>query len=384
MRQIIEITRANLRSLPTRLGASLVAVVGVAGVVAVLVAVLSMARGFEQTLASGAAEENVVILRSGSSSELDSGLGGDQVRLIRQAPQLSRASAEVYFMVDLIKKTTGTSANVPFRGVSEDADELRGDFELLEGRMFEPGRREVIVGAGAADQFDGLTVGGVLELGSERWDVVGRFSAGGGAGSELWTDAAVMQAAYRRGNNFSVVFAELVDPAAFEAFRDDLTSDPRLSVLVQREADYRAGQTQALSTFISVVGYGVAILMALGAIFGALNTMYTAVSDRSREIGTLRALGFAPLAVVVSVIAEALLLALTGGLLGAALAWLLFNGMTVSTLNFSSFTQVVFAFAVTPGLLVQGLVLALVIGLVGGLGPALRAARMPIVEALRA
>ncbi|MBY6204456.1 ABC transporter permease [Halomonas denitrificans] len=384
MRQILEITRANLRSLPDRLGASLVAVVGVAGVVAVLVAVLSMARGFEQTLASGAAEENVVVLRSGSSSELDSGLGGDQVRLIRQAPQLARASAEVYFMVDLLKKSTGTSANVPFRGVSEDADELRGDFELLEGRMFEPGRREIIVGAGAAETFEGLAVGGVLELGSERWDIVGRFRAGGGAGSELWTDAAVMQAAYRRGNNYSVVFAELVDPAAFEAFRDDLTSDPRLSVLVQREADYRAGQTEALSTFISVVGYGVAVLMALGAIFGALNTMYTAVSERSREIGTLRALGFAPFAVVVSVIVEALLLALAGGLLGAALAWLLFNGMTVSTLNFSSFTQVVFAFAVTPALLVQGLVLALVIGLVGGLGPALRAARMPIVDALRA
>ena len=383
MKQIIEITRANLRALPSRLASSLVAVIGVAGVVAVLVAVLSMARGFEQTLASGAAPENIVVLRSGSSSELDSGLGGDQVRLIQQAPQLEATSAEVYTMVDLIKKSSGTTANVPFRGVQPDAPRLRPDFQLLEGRMFEPGRREVVAGSGAADQFEGLAVGGVLELGNERWDVVGRFAGGGGAGSELWTDAAVIQAAYRRGNNFSAVFGELADEAAFDAFRDDLTSDPRLSVTVQRESDYRAEQSAALSTFISVLGYGIAFLMALGAMFGALNTMYTAVSDRSREIGTLRALGFSPGAVVVSVLVEAMLLALVGGLIGAVLAWLLFNGMTVSTLNFSSFTQVVFAFAVTPGLLLQGLLLALLIGLIGGLGPAVRAARMPIVSALR-
>jgi len=214
--------------------------------------------------------------------------------------------------------------------------------------------------------------------------VVGIFESGGGsAESELWTDSATLQSAYRRGNSFSVVYGRLQDPALFAEFKDSLTSDPQLSVRVERESEYFAEQSRALSMFVSVAGYGIAVLMALGALFGALNTMYTAVSDRSREIATLRALGFTPVAIVASVMAEAMLLALAGGIIGAGIAWLLFNGFTVSTLNFSSFSQVVFAFAVTPGLLVQGIVIALIIGLVGGLAPAIRAARMPIVAALR-
>jgi len=384
MEQILAITAQNLKSIPGRLAASLVAVVGVAGVVAVLVAVLSMARGFESTLESGTSPGNVIVLRSGSSSELDSGFQGDQARLIAQAPQLAMVSPELYVIVDLEKKSSQTRANVPMRGVGTDAASIRSEFRVVEGRMFEPGRRELVAGRGAADQFAGLEVGNTLEFGSERWDVVGIFESGGGsAESELWTDAATLQGAYRRGNSFSVVYGRLDDPAAFSAFKDALTSDPQLSVRVERESEYFAEQSQVLSTFISVVGYGIAVLMALGALFGALNTMYTAVSDRAREIATLRALGFTPVAIVVSVMAEAMLLALAGGVIGAGLAWLLFNGFTVSTLNFSSFSQVVFAFAVTPGLLVQGIVIALVIGLVGGLAPAIRAARMPIVSALR-
>jgi len=383
VRQALAITGASLRAIPGRLGPSLVAIVGVAGVVAVLVAVLSMARGFERSLEGGASPDNVVVMRSGAGSELESGLDGEQVRLIEQAPQLERVSPEVYVIIDLTKASAGTSANVPLRGVAIDAAVIRTDLELVEGRMFEPGRRELIVGDGAAGQFVGLEVGNTLEFGTERWDVVGRFTGGGAASSELWTDSAVLQGAYRRGNNYSSVYGRLVDADAFGAFRDTLTADPRLSVTVQRETEYLAEQSQALSTFIRVAGYGIAILMALGALFGALNTMYNVVAQRAREIGTLRALGFSPGAVVVSVLVEAMLLALIGGVLGAGLAWLLFNGMTVSTLNFASFTQVVFDFAVTPELLVQGVLLALGIGLVGGLAPAVRAARMPIVGALR-
>ncbi len=384
MEQIIAITTQNLKSIPGRLGTSLVAVVGVAGVVAVLVAVLSMARGFENTLESGTSPDNVIVLRSGSSSELDSGFQGDQARIISQAPQLIMVSPEVYVIVDIEKKSSDTQANVPMRGVGADAPGIRSEFRIIEGRMFEPGRKELVAGRGAADQFAGLEVGNTLEFGTERWDVVGIFESGGGsAESELWTDSATLQSAYRRGNSFSVVYGRLQDPALFAEFKDSLTSDPQLSVRVERESEYFAEQSRALSMFVSVAGYGIAVLMALGALFGALNTMYTAVSDRSREIATLRALGFTPVAIVASVMAEAMLLALAGGIIGAGIAWLLFNGFTVSTLNFSSFSQVVFAFAVTPGLLVQGIVIALIIGLVGGLAPAIRAARMPIVAALR-
>jgi putative ABC transport system permease protein len=380
---ILAVTWQNLKSIPARLGTSLVTVIGVAGVVAVLVAVLSMARGFEATLESGTAPDNVVVLRSGSSSELDSGFQGEQARLIAQSPQLAAVSQEIYVVADIKKKSTGTDANVPIRGVGEAGPDIRRRFEIVAGRMFEPGRKELVAGVGAADQFVGLDVGSTLELGNERWDVVGHFETGGAADSELWTAAPVLQGAYRRGNSYSVIYGKLESADDFQAFKDELTTNPRLSVRVEREADYFAAQSEALSTFIEVVGYGIAILMALGALFGALNTMYTAISDRAREIATLRAIGFSPAAVVVSVMAEAMLLALAGGLIGAVLAWLLFNGITVSTLSFSSFTQVVFAFAVTPDLLVRGLVLALIIGLVGGLAPAVRAARVPIVQGLR-
>lgn len=384
MRQTLAITLQNLRSIPGRIGPSLVAVVGVAGVVAVLVAVLSMARGFESALTTGTDPENVVIMRSGSSGELDSGFDGPTTRLITQAPQLAFASPELYVVVDLQKKSTGTQANVPFRGISEDGPAVRDEFEIVEGRLFERGRKELIAGVAAADKFSGLQVGNTLQFGQERWDVVGLFSTGGGASeSELWTDTAILQGAYRRGNSYSIVYGRLQNADDFQAFKDELTTDPRLSVKVERETEFRAQQSEALSGFISVLGYGIAILMALGALFGALNTMYTAVSDRSREIGTLRALGFAGAPIVVSVMVEALLLALIGGVIGAVAAYALFNGFAVSTLNFSSFTQVVFAFAVTPDLLVQGVILALLIGLIGGLAPAVRAARMPIVSALR-
>jgi len=384
MSQTLAITLQSLRSLPSRLGPSLVAIVGVAGVVAVLVAVLSMANGFRATLSGAALEDNVVVLRTGSSSELDSGFDGEQARLIAQSEELSMASRELYVMVEIAKKGIGTYANVPFRGVEAEASQMRKDFEIVEGQMFEPGRKQLIAGIGASGQFEGLEPGNTLVFGTERWDVVGVFTAGGGAAeSELWTDAPVLQGAYRRGNTFSIVYGRLENTDNFNVLNDRLSNDPRLSVQVERETDYLAAQSEILASFISVVGYGIAILMALGAMFGALNTMYSAVSDRSREIATLRALGFAPRSIVISIMIEAFVLALIGGLIGALLAYVFFNGLTVSTLNFASFTQVVFAFAVTPDLLIQGIVLALIIGLIGGLAPAIRAARMPIVAALR-
>ena len=294
-------------------------------------------------------------------------------------------SSELYVMVDLAKKATGTTANVPMRGVGQKGAAIRRDFTIVDGRMFEPGKREIVAGAGAAAEYVGLEVGNTIEFGRERWDVVGVFEAAGGAmESELWADVPVVQNAFRRGNNYSVVVGRLASEDAFAAFKDTLTSDPRLSVNVERESDYYAEQSRILSQFISVIGYGVALLMALGATFGALNTMYTAVSARAREIATLRAIGFSRVPIVVSVMVEAMVLALAGGILGGLIAYGLFNGFQVSTLNFSTFTQVVFAFAVTPDLLVQGIVLAMVIGLVGGLAPAIRAARAPITTALRA
>ena len=391
MQQVLRITAHSLASLPQRLGSSLVALVGVAGVVAVLVAVLSMARGFEATLAAGGYPDNFVVLRSGSSSELDSSASGTQAQVIAQAPGVARTdgqalvSSELYVMVDLAKKATGTTANVPMRGVGQKGAAIRRDFTIVDGRMFEPGKREIVAGAGAAAEYVGLEVGNTIEFGRERWDVVGVFEAAGGAmESELWADVPVVQNAFRRGNNYSVVVGRLASEDAFAAFKDTLTSDPRLSVNVERESDYYAEQSRILSQFISVIGYGVALLMALGATFGALNTMYTAVSARAREIATLRAIGFSRVPIVVSVMVEAMVLALAGGILGGLIAYGLFNGFQVSTLNFSTFTQVVFAFAVTPDLLVQGIVLAMVIGLAGGLAPAIHAARAPITTALRA
>ncbi len=389
--QTIAVTGQSIRSLPQRSGSSLVAVIGVAGVVLVFVAVLSMAYGFQRTLATGGDAQNVIVLRSASTSELDSTLSGDQVRIVKDTPGLAvgadgpRASGEVYVMVDLPKKSSGLGANVPLRGVEPAARELRSGIEVIEGRWFEPGKNELVAGRGAQGQFSGLEVGQTIKFGQEQWAVVGVLDAGGGlAESELWADVRIVQGAYRRGNNFNSVHARLADTGALVAFKDALSADPRVSLKIVREPEYYAEQSRALSVFIKVVGYGIALLMALGAMFGALNTMYTAVAERSREIATLRALDFSPLPIVASVLIEALLLATAGGVIGGLAAWLLFQGFTVSTLNWQSFSQVVFAFAVTPELLTQGIALALVIGFFGGLLPAVRAARLPVSMALRA
>jgi putative ABC transport system permease protein len=388
--QIISVTWFNLRTLPQRLGSSATAVFGIAGVVAVMVGVLSIAEGILRTMQNSAAPDNVVVLRSGSNAEMMSILLGDDARIIAEAPGLARtangalASPELFVVINLTKRGTGTDANVPLRGVTQAALEVRENFRILEGRMFEWGLNEVVVGVGAQMEFNGLDIGSTIPVAQEEWPVVGVFEIGGGlAETEIWVDASVLQPAYRRGNSFQSVYAKLESPQAFTEFKDALTSDPRLNVKPMREEEYYAEQSTMLYNLVTGLGTLIAVIMGLGAVFGALNTMYTAVSARAREIATLRALGFRAGPVVISVLAESLLLALAGGVIGAALAWWAFDGFRAATLNFSSFSQVAFAFEVSPVLLVRGIVFALSIGFLGGLLPAVRAARQPVSAALR-
>jgi putative ABC transport system permease protein len=388
--QIAAVTKFGLLGIPQRLGSVGAAVFGIGGVVAVLVGVLSIAKGFQRTMAASSAADAAIVLRSGADSEMVSGLGRENTRLIADAPGVARtaagpqASAELFVIINLPKRSTGTDANVPLRGVERAAFQVRDQLKIVAGRPFEWGKNEVIVGVGAAREFAGLQVGSTIRVGRYEWPVVGVFSAGGGtAESEIWTDATVLQAAYNRGDSFQSVYARLNSPAAFTAFKDALTTDPRLDVKVLRQADFYAEQSTAVTTLITTLGYIITCLMAIGAVFGALNTMYSSVAARTREIATLRALGFGRGAVVVSVMLEALALALGGGAAGAGVAYFVFNGFETATMNWQSFSQVTFAFRVTPELLVQGVVLAALIGLMGGLMPALRAARRPIAMALR-
>ncbi len=388
--QIVSVTLFNLRTMPQRIGSSTTAIFGIAGVVAVMVGVLSIAQGILQTMENSASPENVVVLRSGATSEMMSGLSGDDVRFISEGPGLLRqddevmASPELFVIINLPMRSTGTDANVPMRGVTRTAGDVHKGFQIVDGRMFEWGLNEVIVGAGALREFAGLEIGSTITVAREEWPVVGIFSAAGGiAETEIWVDASVLQPAYRRGNSYQAVYGRLESPDAFQEFKDALTSDPRLNVKPMREADYHSSQSTVLYNLITGLGTLIAVIMGFGAIFGALNTMYTAVSSRTREIATLRALGFQASPVVISILSESLLLALLGGAIGASLAWLVFDGFRAATLNFSSFSQVAFAFDVSPALLVRGIVFALVIGLIGGLFPAIRAARQPVSAALR-
>jgi putative ABC transport system permease protein len=329
-------------------------------------------------------------MRSGADSEMTSGLGGPDVDIIKQAPGLRRdgpaalASAELFVIIDLLKQSTRTAANVPMRGIEPSALRVRDQVSLIEGRMLEFGTNEIIVGRGASGQFAGLTVGNELRAGQVTWKVVGVFEADGGvAETEVWCDARVLQGTYRRGNSYQTVLVRLDSSGSFDIFRDWLTSNPQLNVQVRRETEYYAQQSQMLSRLIEGVGFGIAALMGIGAVFGAILTMYTAVSTRAREIATLRALGFNAVSVVISVLVESLALGAIGGVIGGMAAYLAFNGYQTTTMNFQTFSQVAFAFLVTPPLLVMGLIYSLFMGLLGGLFPAIRAARLPIPSALR-
>ena len=388
--QLAAVTAMNLRNLPSRAGTSLVAVIGIGGVVAVLVALLSMGEGFRAALDLSGREDVAVVLRGGSPDELSSGLDRESVNVILGAPGIARdsrgpvASPELYTIVDLPMRSTGTAANVPFRGVTERAPGIREGFRIVAGRMFERGKDEVIVGRGVFAQFGNVDLGRQVTWGSHAWRVVGVFEAGGSVSeSEVWTDLTVLQGVYRRGNTVQVIRARLTAPEALVSLKRALEGDPRVNVGVRSEREFYADQSRVLIVIVRYVGTTIAVLMGIGAMFAALNTMYSAVSSRTREIATLRALGFGAAPVVVSVLLEAVVLGLLGGMVGGALVYFGLNGYQASTLNWASFSQITFAFTVTPGLLMTGLGYSLILGLVGGLLPGLRAARLPVTAGLR-
>jgi putative ABC transport system permease protein len=387
--QILSITWLGLRSIPERLGASLVIVVGLAGVVAVFTALLAMAAGFQSTLESAGRPDVAIVLRGGSQVELNSGMSRDQGAIIRQAPGVLKApdgqpmaSAEMVVIAELIKSGEKTGSNITVRGVEPAAFALRPQMRIVEGRRFGAGLRELIVGQGVARQYESARLGSTVRMRGSDWTVVGVFESGDAYESEFWADIDVAQSTFNR-QGYSSVRLEFGGTADLQAIKDALSSDPRVNVDVETEQQYFSDQTEQFRRTIGTLAGVVTGIMALGAMFAALNTMYAAVGARGREIATLRAIGFRGLPVVVSIMLESLILALAGGLLGALAAYALFNNMAVSTLG-SNFTQVVFRFAVTPALVVNGLVIAVAIGMVGGFLPALRAARQPVTAALRA
>ncbi len=383
-----EIVLMNLRAIPDRLAPSLVIVIGIAGVVAVMVALLSMSIGLQQTLGATGREDQVVVSRGGSQGELSSFLSIGSATLIKQDRAVARgadglplASGELIVITEVPRPGQNTGANVSLRGIEAVGFALRPELEIVRGRKFRPGVQELMVGAGAAQQFAGLEVGSRIRFRGGTWTVVGHFRSGDAYDSELWTDRETLQGAFGR-SGVSSVLMQLASRDDVEAVEKRLTANPQLDVDVRTQRDFFSGQSEGLTTTIGVLAVVVAVIMAFGAVFGALNTMFSAVSARTREIGTLRAIGFGALPVVASVMAESLLLSLLGGVLGAAVAYVLFNGYAVSTLG-GGFTQVAFEFAVTPGLVLIGVTLSLFIGFIGGLAPAVRAARLPVTAALR-
>ena len=382
--QIIEITWMNLKNLPSRLGSSLVIVVGIAGVVGVMVAILSMAAGFKGTLDRGGQADRAIVLRGGSDSELSSGISINEASIVGSMAGIVQASGELYTVADVPKRSTGTDANLIVRGVRQSAFAVHHEVEVVEGRNFQPGKGEIIAGRGASAEFAGIDVGGAVKLRGSEWIVVGIFTANGSAyESELWVDLPVAQSAFRRGENVSSMRVQVDAPERIAELAARIEDDPRLDLTIQSEQAYFANQSGQLAATIEIFGYAVAVIMAIGAVFAALNTMYSAVVTRTVEIATLRALGFGGTPVVISVMIESMALALLGGGLGAVVSYVVFNGYTVSTLNNVSFSQVAFDFAVTPELVQSGLIWALTLGAVGGLFPAVRAAWLPITAALR-
>src|SRR5258707_10892266 len=380
----------NVRSVKARWTSTIVALVGIAGTVGVFVAMLSLARGFKATLVSSGSADNALITRAGATSEMTSGVSIDAVKIIQDAPGSARGAdgplptPEAVLMAPIPLRSTGTDANVELRGVAPNVFDIRQNVEIIAGRMVQPGLSELVAGKNAKVTYSGLTLGSTIGLGSVRWQVVGIFDAGGSAfDSEVWGDAHLLNGAYNRPDNLSQsVTVHLASPAALQQLKDSLTSDPRLNVDVTREIDYYAKQSTRMTLLITTLGGFVALIMALGAVFGALNTMYSAVAERGREIATMRALGFTTLNVLLSFLFEALLISLIGGILGCIVV-LPLNGLTTSTMNFQTFSNLAFAFKITFDLLLMGIVFALVMGALGGLLPAIRASIRPVAVALR-
>ncbi len=380
----------NVRSLAARWTSTVVAVLGIAGTVGVFVAMLSLARGFEATLVASGSVRNAIVRRAGATSEMDSSVMLEQVRVVEDAPGVERGDAgplvspEVVVIASFPLKGRGVEGNAQVRGVSLKALTVRPTVKIVAGRAFQPGLSELLVGRNVAASYEGLELGQTVRFGGGTWTVVGVFDSGGSAyDSELWCDYSVLRQVYQRPlNMFQSATARLTSPDALTGFKDALTSDPRVTVQIDREIDYYAKQSRQLTTLITVLGSIIAVVMGIGAVFGALNTMYSAVSERTREIATLRALGFGSGSIVVSFVVEALCIALVGGLLGCVVV-LPLNGLTTGTINWQTFSHLAFAFRVTPGLLAMGLAFALLMGLIGGVPPAVRAARAQIASALR-
>lgn len=381
----------NLRSVRQRWTSAIVAVLGIAGTVGVFIAVLSLAKGFKATLVSSGAYDNAIVRRAGSTSEIDSNVPLDQVKILQDAPGVAQAggqslvSPEIVVIAPFPLITTGTDANVQVRGISAKTMEVRTKIKIAEGRMLQAGLNELMIGRNVSHTYGGPSLGSSVKFGGATWQVVGVFDAGGSAfDSELWCDAKVLKQAYHRPEEFfNSVTVHLNSPDALSQFKDAISADPRMSVDIMREVEYYEKQSTLLSSMIKWLGSIVAVVMGIGAVFGALNTMYSAVAERSREIATLRALGFGAGSVVFSFMIEALLISLVGGLLGAV-AVLPLNGLTTGAMNWQTFSHLAFAFRITPFLLGLGLVFALVMGVLGGFFPALRAARRPVAPALRA
>jgi len=387
--QAFAITGINIRSIPERWGSSLVIVIGLAGVVAVFTALLAMATGFESTLKATGRADAALIMRGGSDAELNSAFDRDSTDLIKQEPGIRAgadgkpvAAAELMVIAELVRKDdVKNGANITMRGVEPTAFMLRPQLKIIAGRNFTPGLREMIVGQGVLRQFQGAEIGRVIRMRGSEWTVVGVFACGDAHDSEIWTDINVARSTFGRIGSSSVL-AALDGADGLARLKSAVAAEPRLTLDVLREQDYFSGQTRQFRKTIGFLAGVVTIIMGLGAVFAALNSMYAAVAARGKEIATLRAIGFGGVAVVVSVMIEALLLALAGALLGALIAYLLFNGLSVSTLG-QNFTQVVFNFKVTPELVVRGLIIAVIIGMIGGFLPALRAARLPVATSLR-
>jgi putative ABC transport system permease protein len=387
--QAWSVTQVGVTTIPQRLGSSSVVVVGIAGVVGVLVALLSMAVGFETTLKETGTDDTVLVTRSGSLTEINSGIDHDTAVVVSQGPGVLHdaagqpiASPELVVVASLPKKSDGLDGNVEIRGVGPEAWALRPNVKVIAGRKFEPGLREIVVGKGAARQFKNLDLGSQLRLSGQTWTVVGQFDSGDSHNSELWADTPIVGSAYRRGNSISSMSVRLTNPDEFAVLKAALTTDPRIKVDVITTREYYNQQSSDLSRLIRILGFTVGIIMGIGAIFGALNTMYAAVATRAREVATLRAIGFRGMPVIVSVLLETMLLAVLGGVLGAAVAWAIFDNYSASTLG-ANFSQVVFNFSVTPELVLSGLKWALAIGFIGGLFPAVRAAQQPVTVGLR-
>jgi putative ABC transport system permease protein len=389
--QIAAVTGMNLRNIPQRWSSSMVAVLGIGGVTLVLVALLSIAAGFKVALEGSGSEDVAMIMRAGSTNELSGGFGVDTVTVVSDAPGIRRdaqnkpmLSPELYVLVDGRMRGKDASTNLPLRGVSQWAPQVRKSFKLVEGRMFREGTNEVIVGDGVVKQYEGLEVGKKVRWGNADWNVVGRFTDGGGiAESEAWADTPIVQQAWRRGNSFQSIRVKLNNPESLKTLKDALSKDPRVRVGVQTERSFYADQQKLMSTIINNVGWALAIMMGIAALFAALNTLYNAVATRVREIATLRAMGFNGWAVMISVLVEAMILGAVGGLIGGLLAFLTFNGMHSSTMNWASFSQMTFAFTVTPQLVVTGIIYGLILTFVAGILPGIRAARLPITAGLR-